>query len=115
MKFDKIINSLLKEGLSREDRIKALKNITSYTDLFEYKGEFEFDFTVCCAFLYKGVEFSLLTCGDRGIERMKEKDLEMLEDLSETLDYMLERGALNVYIKDTKWGKLIWGWEKAEI
>jgi len=46
---------------------------------------------------------------------MKEKDPEMLEDLSETLDYMLERGALNVYIKDTEWGKLIWGWGKAEI
>ena len=30
MKFDKIINSLLKEGLSREDRIDVLKNMPTH-------------------------------------------------------------------------------------
>ena len=36
MKFDKIINSLLKEELSREDKIKALKGMPELKSVFKF-------------------------------------------------------------------------------
>ena len=116
MKFNKLINRYLKEedeAPSREDRIKALSNLEDNTiDDFVYEGEFEDDHETCCAFTYKGIEFSLWWCGEEVATMMSNKDPELLYDLVEKLDRMIERGKDendedNVH---TDWGTLFWGW-----
>ena len=116
MRFNKLINSILKEedeAPSREDRIKALSNLEDNTiDDFVYEGEFEDDHETCCAFTYKGIEFSLWWCGEEVATMMSNKDPELLYDLVEKLDRMIKRGKSKTRLDNvpTDWGTLFWGW-----
>ena len=116
MKFNKLINSLLnEEGPSREDRIKAMDNFGKEDKTlaaFVYEGEFEDDHETCCAFTYKGIEFSLWWCGEEVATMMSNKDPELLYDLVEKLDRMIKRGKSKTRLDyvPTDWGTLFWGW-----
>jgi len=114
MKFNKLINNLLnEEGPSREDRIKAMDALEDKTlAAFVYEGEFEDDNETCCAFTYKGIEFSLWWCGEEVATMMNNKDPELLYDLGEKLDRIIEKGKEENDEDDahTDWGTLFWGW-----
>jgi hypothetical protein len=115
MQFNKIINKYLKEDEdpSREDRIKALSNLEDNTiDDFVYEGEFEDDHETCCAFTYKGLEFSLWWCGEEVATMMSNKDPELLYDLGENLNRMIEKSKDENDVMEvrTDWGTLFWGW-----
>ena len=114
MNFNKLINNLLQEeGPSREDRIRAMDAL-EYSTLvdFNFKGTFEQNFVTCCVFEYKEMDFALLDCGDKNAARIKDKDAIMLNSLAESLDMMIERGALwkadGDYTLHTEWGALAW-------
>jgi hypothetical protein len=115
MLFNKLINSILKEEEipSRADRIQALDNLENIViGEFIFKGTFEQNFVTCCKFEYKGLPFALLDCGDKNAAKIKDKDTDMLNNLAESLDMMIEKGAMwkasGDYTLHTDWGALAW-------